>query len=85
MLVESPVVEKEVNGGEAQFSGLAIDYLQRLQDILGFECKTLHEYGSPEAPAPKGKEGFTGFVENMAECAVGNDTTKCPCDIGTAG
>lgn len=84
-LVESPMVVKDTRGDETRFTGIAIDYLRKLELALGFRCKTLYEYGSDQAPAPDGFEGFTGFVKYIADCAKGNDTSSCMCDMGVSG
>lgn len=78
-LEEHPYTDRDrTNQRYGNWSGLAIDYLRLLQDRLGFVCETVTEY-APEDPE---LQGFSGFVENFARCAVNGDSSNCECDLG---
>lgn len=70
-LPETPYINKD-STRPSNFSGVAIDYLHRLEENLGFEI-SLQLWD----------DNWSAFIEHMAVCDPdGNEDSKCRCDIG---
>lgn len=73
-LVETPYVERTLRKpATGNFSGVAIEVLERLRDNFGFTVVV-----SPW------EQSFNSMVDALATCAEGNVTTACPCDIAVS-
>lgn len=70
VLPEAPYIVKD-STRPAQFSGVAIDYLLRLEENLGFEI-SLQLWN----------DTWTAFIEHMAVCDPDGGDNKCECHIG---
>jgi len=67
------------------FGGIAIEYLKKIQSVLGFECESLKLFNATDP----NNQGFTGFVHEMESCTengkIRQNDPNCQCDIGTGG
>lgn len=66
VLLEKPYVVRD-NTRRVGFSGLAVDYLDRLRDNLEFSLEYRHW-----------NDTWTNFIDIMATC----NSSQCPCDVG---
>jgi hypothetical protein len=83
VIPENPFVLRDPNEPRAGgFSGLAMDYLDKLSKKLGFTCGVIKEYDPP--PDNPDFAGFNGFITNMEACAVNGDSSKCTCNLGVS-
>lgn len=67
------------------YDGIAIEYLQLIQERLGFKCVSFREYEDPSANDTL----FTSFIYHLDRCArdgiVPDENPACQCDIGIGG
>lgn len=67
-----------------KYWGIALEYLDLLQEKLGFSCSSFELY----KPPGENDTGFNAFISEMESCTVNGEiknSTNCKCSLGVAG